>query len=152
MPRVHSHYENLKVSRDAPPEVIRAAYKALSQRYHPDRQQPGTDTTRVMQLINVAFDTLSDPETRKEHDDWIRATEAADASQATREEPSPESPGSGFGDQVNGQSKAVEPPDLMERHRPFEFTPVYRHLKKYWGWYMSGLIGWVIFYGNLPRR
>ncbi|MCE3242682.1 MAG: hypothetical protein K0Q83_3189, partial [Deltaproteobacteria bacterium] len=28
MPKVRTHYDNLKVARDAPPEVIRAAYKS----------------------------------------------------------------------------------------------------------------------------
>ncbi|MCS6804710.1 MAG: DnaJ domain-containing protein, partial [Blastocatellia bacterium] len=40
MPKLHTHYDNLKVARNAPPEVIRAAYKTLSQRFHPDRN-PG---------------------------------------------------------------------------------------------------------------
>jgi len=39
MTRVRTHYDNLKVARDAPHEVIRAAYKTLSQKYHPDRSQ-----------------------------------------------------------------------------------------------------------------
>jgi DnaJ-class molecular chaperone len=34
---IHSHYDSLKVARNAPPEVIRAAYKALSHKWHPDR-------------------------------------------------------------------------------------------------------------------
>jgi curved DNA-binding protein CbpA len=71
---VHSHYENLKVSRDAPPEVIRAAYKALSMLWHPDRstdpRAPG-----IMRTINVAYDTLSDPIKRHEHDEWLAAQE-----------------------------------------------------------------------------
>ena len=37
MTKVRTHYDNLKVARNAPPEVIRAAYKALAQKYHPDR-------------------------------------------------------------------------------------------------------------------
>jgi len=34
MPKVHSHYENLKVAQNEPPEVIRAVYKTLSQKNH----------------------------------------------------------------------------------------------------------------------
>lgn len=37
MRQIHSHYDNLKVARNAPLEVIKAAYKTLSQKYHPDR-------------------------------------------------------------------------------------------------------------------
>ena len=30
-------YKILKISRDAPDEVIRAAYKVLASKYHPDK-------------------------------------------------------------------------------------------------------------------
>lgn len=40
MKKIHTHYDNLKVARIAPPEVIRAAYRTLSQKYHPDKN-PG---------------------------------------------------------------------------------------------------------------
>ena len=35
MPTIRTHYDNLKVARNAPPEVIRAAYRVLAQKYHP---------------------------------------------------------------------------------------------------------------------
>lgn len=76
MPKVHSHYENLKVARDAPPEVIRAAYRSLSQKYHPDRNPGNAEAARVMAILNVAFETLSDPNKRREHDRWIVEAEA----------------------------------------------------------------------------
>jgi DnaJ-class molecular chaperone len=75
MPRIHTHYDNLKVARNAPAEVIRAAYKTLSQKYHPDRN-PGPDAVRVIQIINSAYEVLSDPVKRQEHDDWIAREEA----------------------------------------------------------------------------
>jgi curved DNA-binding protein CbpA len=71
VPRVHSHYDNLKVTRDAPPEVIRAAYRALTAKYHPDRNADNDDTARVMRLLNAAYEVLSDPTRRDEHDRWI---------------------------------------------------------------------------------
>lgn len=77
MARLHTHYDNLKVTRNAPPEVIRAAYKTLSQKFHPDRNPEKQDATRAIQIINLAYDVLSDPIKRKEHDDWIAAKEAA---------------------------------------------------------------------------
>lgn len=75
MPRIHTHYDNLKVARNAPAEVIRAAYKTLSQKYHPDRN-PGPDAVRVIQIINSAYEVLSDPVKRQEHDEWIAREEA----------------------------------------------------------------------------
>lgn len=67
---LHTHYKNLFVARNAPIEVIRAAYKALAQKYHPDRNKSG-DAERVMKLINEAWDTLKDPELRRVHDEYI---------------------------------------------------------------------------------
>ncbi|MDB5798870.1 MAG: hypothetical protein JWP36_2772 [Paucimonas sp.] len=77
MPKVHTHYDNLKVTRNAPPEVIRAAYKSLSQKFHPDRNPGDPKATRTFQIINTAYEVLSDPLRRREHDDWIAASEAA---------------------------------------------------------------------------
>jgi DnaJ-class molecular chaperone len=76
MPKVHTHYDNLKVARNAPPEVIRAAYKTLSQRFHPDRNADNESATRIFQIISTAYEVLSDPAKRKEHDEWIARTEA----------------------------------------------------------------------------
>jgi len=75
MAKIHTHYDNLKVSRHAPQEVIRAAYKALSQKYHPDKNQGDERAARIMAIVNTAYNILSDPMRRKEHDDWIAAEE-----------------------------------------------------------------------------
>lgn len=75
MARVHTHYDNLKVARDAPPEVIRAAYKTLSQKHHPDRNGNSKEAIRIIQLINSAYEVLSDPARRQEHDEWISRAE-----------------------------------------------------------------------------
>jgi hypothetical protein len=75
MAKIHSHYDNLKVSRMAPQEVIRAAYKALSQKYHPDKNPGDEKAARIMAIINSAYETLSDPQRRKEHDEWITSEE-----------------------------------------------------------------------------
>lgn len=76
MARIHTHYDNLKVARDAPPEVIRAAYKTLSQKYHPDRHGNSPEAIRIIQIINSAYAVLSNPEKRREHDEWIQRSEA----------------------------------------------------------------------------
>ena len=75
MAHVRSHYENLKVARNAPPEVIRAAYRALAQKYHPDRNLSDSEAVRVMAIVNEAYRVLSDPMLRKQHDDWIDEAE-----------------------------------------------------------------------------
>jgi hypothetical protein len=75
MAKIHTHYDNLKVSRHAPQEVIRAAYKALSQKYHPDKNSGDERAARIMAIVNTAYNILSDPIRRKEHDDWISSEE-----------------------------------------------------------------------------
>lgn len=74
MDRIHTHYDNLKVTRNAPLEVIKAAYRAMAQKYHPDvNPLPGTD--HVMKLVNEAWTVLSDPIKRAEHDERIKNQE-----------------------------------------------------------------------------
>jgi len=75
MAKIHTHYDNLKVSRHAPQEVIRASYKALSQKYHPDKNPGDEKSARIMAVVNTAYNVLSDPVRRKEHDEWIAAEE-----------------------------------------------------------------------------
>ena len=75
MAKIHTHYDNLKVARGAPAEVIRAAYKALSQKYHPDKNPGDEKAARIMAIVNTAYNALSDPVRRKEHDDWIASEE-----------------------------------------------------------------------------
>lgn len=75
MAKIHTHYDNLKVARGAPQEVIRAAYKALSQKYHPDKNPGDEKAARIMAIVNTAYNTLSDPLRRREHDEWIAAEE-----------------------------------------------------------------------------
>lgn len=81
MKRIRTHYDNLKVVRNAPLEVIRAAYKTLSQKYHPDRNPDNPDAARIMMIINTAYEELSDPAKRKHHDEWIESQEQNSSSQ-----------------------------------------------------------------------
>lgn len=69
---IHTHYDNLKVTRDAPPEVIKAAYRALASKYHPDKNPGDVRAKKIMCLINSANAVLSDPAKKAEHDLWIR--------------------------------------------------------------------------------
>jgi len=65
-----NYYKILQVTEDAEPEVIEAAYKRLSLKYHPDRNySPNADTR--MKDINEAYSVLGDPIKRREYDDWL---------------------------------------------------------------------------------
>ena len=83
---IHTHYDNLRIQRNATQGIIKAAYRALSYEYHPDRN-PDRDTTRIMQILNDAYAVLSDPGARAKYDAQVAAEEAAtvDDSQAAAE-------------------------------------------------------------------
>lgn len=67
-----SHYARLKVTEDAPAEVIRAAYRVLAAKHHPDRQSAnegqGTQAHADMSALNTAYQVLINPQTRSEYD------------------------------------------------------------------------------------
>jgi hypothetical protein len=153
MPQVHSHYENLRVARNAPPEVIRAAYRALSQRYHPDLNPGDADAARIMALLNVAYQTLSDPALRAEHDAWLREQDASDAHETSRTAQASHSRQSE--PQSRNQSEQPEAVPVVrpawETRLPFDVVAVIKHLHRRWGWYVTAAIAWVIFYGNQPH-
>jgi curved DNA-binding protein CbpA len=71
MPKFRTHYDNLKVSRDAPMEVIQAAYRSLARKYHPDQNRGTRDGEAIMKVINASYEVLSDPVKRAKHDRWI---------------------------------------------------------------------------------
>jgi len=77
MNTVRTHYDNLQVSRNANDSVIRAAYKALAQKYHPDKNlESPRQAEEAMKFINEAFAVLSDPVRKATHDAWIKQEEA----------------------------------------------------------------------------
>lgn len=85
MTKFKTHYDSLNVARSAPASVIKAAYKALSQTYHPDKYAGGPDEAlRIMKNINAAYAVLSDTDKRAEHDRWIAWQEKLHANHEAR--------------------------------------------------------------------
>ncbi|MHD0644892.1 DnaJ domain-containing protein [Pseudomonas aeruginosa] len=75
---MRTHYDNLHVNEKASPEVIRAAYKALAQKWHPDRNPDNkARATRNFQIISRAYEVLSDPAARAEYDAKIAKERAS---------------------------------------------------------------------------
>jgi hypothetical protein len=61
-------YAVLGVDFDSTAEEIRAAYRGLAQRFHPDHNPNNMAAERRMQEINAAFRILNDPLLRREYD------------------------------------------------------------------------------------
>ena len=62
------YYEILGVSQDAAPERIKAAYRELALRYHPDRNRDRPEAADRMKAVNEAYAVLSNPARRREYD------------------------------------------------------------------------------------
>ena len=148
MATVRSHYENLKVARDAPPEVIRAAYRSLSQKYHPDRNPGDTDASRVMTFINAAYAVLSDPVKRKEHDKWIAEAERGVADQNVE-----------FGDTRSSSGNRaftideskLRPPLPPSQSFAYKAGQIFSHFLRNWLWYGIGAFVLIVATNDNPR-
>ena len=66
MSSFQDHYAVLGVAPTAEPEVIRAAYRVLAQRHHPDRNTNADGSAMVR--LNQAYAVLSCPNRRAEFD------------------------------------------------------------------------------------
>lgn len=61
-------YDVLQVSPNADPEIIKAAYRSLCQRHHPDKNPGNPDADKLIKIINRAYEVLSDPVKRAGYD------------------------------------------------------------------------------------
>jgi DnaJ-class molecular chaperone len=71
MRRQTTFYDVLEVSPLACPQVIRAAFRCLTQYHHPDKQVDSHAASERQVQINVAYAVLSDPDRRKRYDQHL---------------------------------------------------------------------------------
>ena len=68
------YYKILGVSKTATVKEIKAAYRKLARKYHPDLNPDNQEAEIKFKEINEANEVLSDPENRKKYDkygkDW----------------------------------------------------------------------------------
>ncbi|MDD5056732.1 MAG: J domain-containing protein [Sideroxydans sp.] len=70
-------YEILEVSPNASPAVIKAAFKSLMQRYHPDRNPGDAQIAEHASQVVQAYEVLSDPAKRAAYDMTLSQQPAA---------------------------------------------------------------------------
>lgn len=71
-----THYEQLGIEFNASIQTIKAAYKKLVLKYHPDKVQQESamvaEAERMFKLVQAAYEVLSDPKLRAEYDRGLR--------------------------------------------------------------------------------
>ncbi len=65
-----SYYDDLQISPQASNDDIKKAYRALSLRYHPDKN-PNPQAAEIFKSINEAYKVLSDNAKRELYDTWL---------------------------------------------------------------------------------
>jgi hypothetical protein len=92
-----NYYDALGVPREAAPEQIRAAYRALVQLFHPDRLRHLRPEVRAfaeerLKALNQAYDVLSDPVKRAAYDRTAAAPPPPSPPPPPRQRPAPPPP------------------------------------------------------------
>lgn len=86
------YYKMLGVSKNATEKEIKAAYRKLARKYHPDLNPDNKESERKFKEINEANEVLSDPENRKKYDkygkDWKHGEQYEKAQQQQQQQAS----------------------------------------------------------------
>lgn len=137
MNKVRTHYDNLKVARNAPQEVIAAAYRSLSKMYHPDTNKSG-DAERIFKIINRAYEVLSDAHKRSEHDKWISEMELASDAERESEKAEP----------VYYSSDYIPPEEpIIKNRKKIAVTPKDKTVIKILWVFFTLVLGSIVFIG-----
>ncbi|MES3018036.1 MAG: J domain-containing protein [Bacteroidota bacterium] len=76
------YYQALGITKSASDKDIKAAYRKMARKYHPDVNPNDKDAQKKFQDINEANEVLSDPEKRKKYDQFGKDWKHADQFQA----------------------------------------------------------------------
>lgn len=63
------YYDVLNIKKTASPDEIKASYKKLVFKWHPDKNKDNIDeANEKIKIINEAYDTLKDPNKKRDYD------------------------------------------------------------------------------------
>ena len=69
MPALPDHYATLGLASRCTANDIREAYRLLAKLHHPDRHGGSAEAVARTQELNAAYETLGDPDRRREYDE-----------------------------------------------------------------------------------
>jgi hypothetical protein len=130
-------YEVLQVIPGAEPDVIRAAYRALAARWHPDRGAP----PERMVAINAAWHILGDPGRRAAFDAKRPRHPMPSPSHAPEAAASPSSPATGLAARRPREERTSETILDFGRYEGWTVTKLVEHDPDYLIWLARTPIG-----------
>lgn len=118
-----NYYEILEITQDASPEVIKAAYKALVKKLHPDNNGDTQNRGKTIAEVNEAYGILSDSEKKKEYDEEIKSYYEFESEQG------PEKQYNSYSEESNSAKQeydfyAQEESEKTEPEEDYEFTNI----------------------------
>ena len=73
MAQKRDYYEVLGVSKDASEAELKKAYRQVAKKYHPDLNPDNQEAEAKFKEANEAYEILSDPQKRKQYDQFGHA-------------------------------------------------------------------------------
>ncbi len=71
------YYELLELSQDASAQEVKASYRRMALRFHPDRNEGNAAAEERFKLVAEAYRVLGEPERRADYDAWLARAQLA---------------------------------------------------------------------------